>query len=363
MMDTDPVKEFRVAVASSAPPLPTSECQDMEMEEVVATPQIKTSRNSPSTSPEDRPPRLPAVPRHLKKIIAAPTVNFSNDNLPLIKEAILRLKQIKEKLYEDEFQKMSTNSIETATDRLANAKLDQTEPPTAPLYPRDCLREIEKLSALDRRYMEVLLNSAVVKECKWPTFLDFTKQWESDTPEYQFQIVFSFGFGLEAVKKTVKNGCKRINIPDGVCGIIADCLGDSYFEIKLTVYFDKRKDDWNEQDGEAWIFHRGANGKLEDVVNFDKTERIYYVEDWPLKGLVVDAEEGAKLENIERKLVAWQCCQIIWFALGPNLDPKYCHCLAVRNAVKKLIFVLKGWFTGLLLGESFEPDGITFETD
>lgn len=338
---------------------------EMELSDVMEL--VNGTERLPS-SPADRPPRsLPLVPGHLKKIIEAPSTNFSNDNLPLIRQAIMRLQQIKETLYADEFKKMSTNSTRTATNRLASAKLHQSEPPTAPLYPRECLKDVENLSALDRRYMEVLLNSAKVEECKWPSFADFTNmpdQWESSgASEYQFMIVFSFGFTHEDVKKTVKMGCKNINIPDGVCGIIADCIGDSYFQIKLTVYFDKRKSEWSEQDGEAWIFHRGAKGKLEDVVNFDKNERIYYVEDWPLKGLVVDADEGVKLEGLERKLVAWQCCQIIWFALGNQLDPEQCHCMAVRNAVKKLIFVLKGWFTGLLLGESFEPEGITFEME
>merc|ERR1712173_197903 len=121
------------------------------------------------------------------------------------------------------------------------------------------------------------------------------------------------------MRKAVAAGLKTWAVPPGVCYIISDFVGDSFFEIKLTVYFDKSKPEWNEQDGEAWIFHRDERtGKLEDVVNFDGEQRIYYVDDWPLKGLVVDSLDTIdpkKLEYSERRLVTWACCQIVWFAL------------------------------------------------
>lgn len=313
---------------------------------------------APATSP------FRGLHGRLEEIIDAPVTKFSNSNLPLIRNAIRHLKEIKQKLYEDEYAKMAENTIKRANTRLANATFDETEPLTSCLYPRDCLWELERITGLDKTFMEVLLRSGRVKECKWPTFSGFT-DWTRGAPEYQFMIGFEFGFSFEKVLETVHDGCRKIDVPEEVCAIIADFVGDSYFEIKLTVYFDKTKDDWNEQDGEAWIFHKGGRGKVEDVVNFDKDDRIYYVEHWPLKGLVVATDEDAPEEQIvslERKLVAWLCCQMIWLVLGENLSPNYCHSFVVRNAVKKLIFVLKGWFTGLLLGESFEPEGISFES-
>jgi len=355
-----------VGLTSPAPLLP----EHLSLEQVAITNREESDQLSPRAIEQtDNLPVAPcgSMPRILEEIIEAPVTRYSNSNLRLIRCAIKSLRKIKEKLYEDEFQKMAENSIERANTRLANACWSETEKPSSSLYPRECLQQLEKLSGFDREFMAVLLRSGRVKACNWPSFAGFIDK-TNGPPEYQFMIGFEFGFSLEQIHKTVVDGCSKLNVPSGVCSIVADFVGDSYFEIKLTVYYDKTKTEWSEQDGEAWIFHRGSRGKIEDVVNFDKDDRIYYVEQWPLKGLVVATEDAPKemseekLVTLERKLVAWLCCQMIWFVLGENLSPNYCHSYIVRNAVRKLIFVLKGWFTGLLLGESFEPDGIVFET-
>jgi len=292
--------------------------------------------------------------------------NYSHHNIPLIEDAIAHLKGIKESLYEDEYNAMKNDMKAIVTKKLRNATMATCEPCTSSLHPRECLKEIETLSRVDQQFMEALINSAEIKDCQFPTYQKFVSR-EGPTGdeggEFQFMIVFSFGFQLEQIREAISHTVKSRDVPECVCGVIADLVGDSFFKIKLSVYFDTTKPEWNEQDGEAWIFHRSERGEQEDVVNFDQDDRIYFVEDWPIKGLVVgsDEKDTSVIENSERRLVAWTCCQIIWFALSQYLDPKICHSVEVRNMTKKLMFVLKGWFTGLLLGESFEPQQVQFD--
>lgn len=359
MSGTRTTENHVYGVISSSPALPSNGL-DFMMEEDRETFDVMRAE-----TPLEQPAATPVTPSRLFELVNAPTSEFfslSSANLPLITKAIKRLKEIKGLLHEDQYNKMAAN-IERANSRLAKACYEETEQITSCLYPRECLRDLESISEFDKKFMMVLLRSGRVKECRWPTFAGLTDK-TSGAPEYQFMIGFEFGFPVALMYNTIREGCKKIDVPDGICSYIADFVGDSYFEIKLTVYFDKTKADWNEQDGEAWIFHKGEKDKIEDVVNFDKTDRIYYVENWPLKGLVVGQSETmqeARQVILERKLVTWLCCQIIWFVLGENLSSAHCDSYIVRNAVKKLIFVLKGWFTGLLLGESFESDGIRFE--
>jgi len=252
--------------------------------------------------------------------------------------------------------------------------MSQCEPMTSSLYPKQCLEVVENFGPVDKSYMKTLINSARVQECKLPDFETMTRAPNAsggpdirNSEEFQFEVSFTFGFSLSVIKKAVYRGCKPWQVPLPVNDIIADYVGDSYFRVKLTVYFDKAKPEWNEQDGEAWIWiNDGSKQNVEkDVVYFDKTERIYFVEHWPLKGLVVGdyQEESDTAEKLERRMAAWLCSQIMWFTLGQNLDPNNCHCMAVRNMMRKLLFVLKGWFTGLLLGEPFEPAHVRFEAE
>lgn len=298
----------------------------------------------------------------LQQLLKLPFSKYTIKDLPVVASALKKLSDVRRKLYRDEYDSMASSTIQLSHDRLSVAKIPTTEHPESELYPRECLKEIESFNEIDRRFMVVLLNSTKIISCNWPSFEDLTKE-RMTSDEFQFEITFSFGFSLKEIRQVITKATRQKNVPVNIGDCIGDFVGDSFFKVKLIVYFDKSKQEWSEQDGEAWIFHRGKRNKLIDVVNFDTNERIYYVENWPLKGLVVDSDDvdPKKLEDYERKMIAWQCCQIVWFALGSNLNPKTSHCVAVRNTTKKLMFVLKGWFTGLLLGESFEPDNVTFE--
>merc|ERR1712173_510492 len=157
-------------------------------------------------------------------------------------------------------------------------------------------------------------------------------------------------------------------MPTDCSNEIAKMLGNTHFEILLKVYFDKTKvalADWHEQDGEAWIYHPyDFQNTMLDLVNFDKDERIYYVERWPKTGLLCDNYDrhlpdqaqqlapGQIRNRLERILITWVCSQITWLSFK---QIRNCHSKKVRNRLSKLLFVLKGWYTGLLLGESFEP--------
>jgi len=92
------------------------------------------------------------------------------------------------------------------------------------------------------------------------------------------------------------------------------------------------------------------------LVNFDTTERIYYVEDWPLTGLLCGSYSQysiAEVERLERTIISWLCSQITFLTFSSLRDT---HSTKVKKALNKLLFVLKGWYTGLLLGESFDPE-------
>jgi len=97
-------------------------------------------------------------------------------------------------------------------------------------------------------------------------------------------------------------------------------------------------------------------GDRRDLVNFDSTERIYYVEDWPVTGLLCgnySEYSMIEVERLERTVVSWLCSQITFLAFEKVRDTKSTK---VKKALNRLLFVLKGWYTGLLLGESFDPE-------
>jgi len=301
---------------------------------------------------------------------------FSYDDIPKLQHTLQHIHGITEGLYAREYTEMRENLIENTNRRLGIADLCDAEQADSQLYPKKCLSSIESFSEVDKNYMKVLLNSARIQECKLPEYDSFARAPKrtgdglfdaTTTSEFQFEIGFTFGFPVQQIREIVNKSTRKF-FPDSISDIVTDFVGDSFFKVKLTVYFDKFKKEWNEQDGEAWIWineykNMRKEPKQRDVVNFDKEERIYYVEDWPLKGLVLDASESSREDKNERRMTAWLCCQIVWFALGQNLDHEKCHSVSVRNMMRKLLFVLKGWFTGLLLGEPFEPKNITFEYD
>lgn len=99
-------------------------------------------------------------------------------------------------------------------------------------------------------------------------------------------------------------------LPRDCCNLIAGLLGSTRFDIKLSVYFDnvKGSDSWYEQDGKAWIFYKvGTSSNALDLVSFDTTERIYYVEDWPVTGLLCGSYSKfspTQVERLERTIVS-----------------------------------------------------------
>jgi len=172
--------------------------------------------------------------------------------------------------------------------------------------------------------------------------------------EYSFQLWFGFGTDYEGNCKQLFNDCQLKKwLPRDCSNLVAAMLGSTRFDIKLTVYFDKLKDpdSWHEQDGEAWIYYNKR-----DLVNFDTTERIYYVEDWPVTGLLCGSYSqhlSREIERLERTIVSWLCSQITFQAFEKLRDTRSTK---VKKALNRLLFVLKGWYTGLLLGESFDPE-------
>jgi len=61
----------------------------------------------------------------------------------------------------------------------------------------------------------------------------------------------------------------------------------------------------------------------------------------------------AEVERLERTIVSWLCSQITYVTFSHIRDT---HSAIVKKALNRLLFVLKGWYTGLLLGESFDPE-------
>jgi len=93
-----------------------------------------------------------------------------------------------------------------------------------------------------------------------------------------------------------------------------------------------------------------------DLVNFDMTEGTYYVENWPMTGLLCgnySEYSMNEVEQLERTVVSWLCSQITFVVFEKVRDTKS---RKLKKALNRLLFVLKGWYTGLLLGESFDPE-------
>jgi len=203
-----------------------------------------------------------------------------------------------------------------------------------------------------------ILRTAKITKFELPDFKFLVD--ETASKQYSFEFWFGFGTDYEDNCWQLYNDCElKKLLPKDCCNLIAGMLGSTRFDIKLTVYFDKVKgsDSWHEQDGEAWIFFKvGTSSDALDLVNFDTTERIYYVEDWPVTGLLCGSYSQfsmAEVERLERTIVTWLCSQITFLAFQNIRDTQS---KKVKNALNKLLFVLKGWYTGLLLGESFDPE-------
>jgi len=93
-----------------------------------------------------------------------------------------------------------------------------------------------------------------------------------------------------------------------------------------------------------------------DLVNFDMTEGTYNIEDWPTTGLLCgnySEYSMNEVERLERTVVSWLCSQITFAVFEKVRDTKS---RKLKKALNRLLFVLKGWYAGLLLGDSFDPE-------
>lgn len=181
-----------------------------------------------------------------------------------------------------------------------------------------------------------------------------------DKKRYSFELCFGFGTDYEDNCRQLYIKCQlKKLLPRDCCNLIAGLLGSTRFDIKLSVYFDnvKGSDSWHEQDGKAWIFYKvGTSSNALDLVSFDTTDRIYYVEDWPVTGLLCGSYSKlspTQVERLERTIVSWLCSQITFMGFTNIRDTQS---KKAKKALNKLLFVLKGWYTGLFLGESFDPE-------
>lgn len=104
-----------------------------------------------------------------------------------------------------------------------------------------------------------------------------------------------------------------------MCDLIAEFVGNTFIAFRLIVYYDKNKrKNWHAQDGEAWVYCRDRDSnKLIDTVSFDELDKVYYVDKWPLKGMITSENpDGSviseqKAQDLERQAVLWICSQII----------------------------------------------------
>jgi len=283
--------------------------------------------------------------------------NYGLEDIPQIMATIKFLEQEAEKLFKCEYNEKKISSVERANYNFKNEKL-QLEPSHSPFYPILSYQDIEDLEPRDKQLIDNILRTAEVTKLELPEFNFLIDK--NNSREYAFELCFGFGTDYVNTCNQLFNECQMKKLlPRDCSNIIAGMLGSTRFDVKLTVYFDKMKDPdtWHEQDGEAWIFHKvGTTNVQRDLVDFDTAERIYYVEDWPLTGLLCGSYSQYSVverERLERTIVSWLCSQITFLAFQNLRDTQ---CTKVKKALNRLLFVLKGWYTGLLLGESFDPD-------
>lgn len=254
----------------------------------------------------------------------------------------------------------------------AGVTKDQLEPEDSPHHASDTLKLFNQLQEQDRDFALELIRTTRLTKFKLPDYKELTAHDEQNR-EYNFEMQFSFGFDYvsncrllaRAFDIRKRNFPNEEHMPLDCSNVIAKMLGSNQFEVILKVYFDKTKakaNDWHEQDGEAWLYHPEVNtGNRRDLVNFDREARIYYVENWPTTGMLCEDDYQGQFpaippeevtDKLERIMITWVCSQITWLAFNKvrNLSSK----MATKR-LSKLLFVLKGWYTGLLLGESFDP--------
>lgn len=248
---------------------------------------------------------------------------------------------------------------------------EMMEKPGSEMFPK-ILLPITKLTCDDIHWLNVLVHSARVQRIASPEFAELTHdpRYEPSAAEeeFEFQIQFEFGFDLEDIEWSIHAGVGNLGIDLYICHIIAEFIGRSKFICDVQIYYKKSASPWWEQDGIAKMKY-WSNGKYIDMIDFSAEDEVYYVRGWPKNSLVIDDYSGLNLPELEdetpqmhmeRKFITSVCCQIIHICIWKTPAAQSC---AARNVLKQISIIMKGWFIGVLLGESLDPDKVTFEYD
>jgi len=248
------------------------------------------------------------------------------------------------------------------------------EKPGSEMFP-NVLSPISQLTAADKHWINVLVNSARIERIKCPEFAELTHDPQNKSKdvedEFEFQIQFHFGFDIRGLEWYIHCGAGSKGVTRSICRIIAEYIGRSKFFCDVQIYYKSSAPLWWEQDGIAMIkyYHKG---KYIDMVDFSPDSESYFIPQWPENHLVVDdyceldASEFEEFEDetphmlMERRFVASVCCQIIHICICKTPAPQSC---AARNVLKQISMILKGWFIGVLLGGSLSPEKLKFEYD
>jgi len=248
------------------------------------------------------------------------------------------------------------------------------EKPGSEMFP-NVLSPISQLTAADKHWINVLVNSARIERIKCPEFAELTHDPQNKSKdvedEFEFQIQFQFGFEIRDLEWYIHCGAGRKGVTRNICRIIAEYIGRSKFFCDVQIYYKSSAPLWWEQDGIAMIkyYHKD---RYVDMVDFSPDSESYFIPQWPENYLVVDdyceldASEFEEFEDetphmlMERRFVAAVCCQIIHICICKTPAPQSC---AARNVLKQVSMILKGWFIGVLLGGSLSPEKLKFEYD
>jgi len=248
------------------------------------------------------------------------------------------------------------------------------EKPGSEMFP-NVLNPINQLTAADKHWINVLVNSARIERIKCPEFAELTHDPQNKSKdvedEFEFQIQFHFGFDISDLEWYIHCGAGSKGVTRNICRIIAEYIGHSKLFCDVQIYYKSSAPLWWEQDGIAMIKYYDKS-KYIDMVDFSPDSESYFIPQWPENYLVVDdyseldASEFEEFEDetphmlMERRFVAAVCCQIIHICICKTPAPQSC---AARNVLKQISMILKGWFIGVLLGGSLSPEKLKFEYD
>jgi len=257
------------------------------------------------------------------------------------------------------------------------------ELPGAEAYPPTLSMLDRTLTPEDNHWRRVLISSARVTKIVSPEFDDliYAPEGTSDTAEFEFHILFEFGFDCTELSwtihhalsnRTTEKAMRNINL----CDMIAQYVGNTKFQSDVLVYFKKSAVPWWEQDGIAKMRTWNPDTKqYEDLIDFAPGEQTYYVQRWTEASVLVSdypdhleeyfpVDEGSDTKLwrrvMQKKFIASICCQIVHTTVMMTTRPRS---VGARNIMKQLSVVLKGWFIGILLGEAFSPATLKFEYD